>query len=110
MKRFSFDSRFTSAVCALLFSCVAAKSIVISEELRLIPFPKEVTLEPGKFPLDQALLLEVPNGSSNVIAQLLNDELTQAGLKPSEVRALASSAQAFRLAGQPGTLSLPSLP
>src|SRR5437660_2251008 len=44
MKRLLFDFRLTSAVCALLFSCGAAPSIVISEELRLIPFPKEVTL------------------------------------------------------------------
>jgi len=105
-----FDFRLTSAVCALLFSCGAAPSIVISEELRLIPFPKEVTLESGSFSLEQPLLLEVPNGSSNVIAQLLNDELTQGGLKPAEVRPLASSGPAFRLSGQTGTLKTPSLP
>jgi hypothetical protein len=110
MKRFLFNFRFTSTVCALLCSCGAARSIVISEELRLIPFPKEITLERGTFSFEQPLVLEVPNGSSNVIAQLLTDELNQASLKLSEVRGLTSSVPAFRISVQPGTLKTPSLP
>jgi hypothetical protein len=110
MKRFLFNFRFSSTVCALLCSCSAARSIVISEELRLIPFPKEITLERGTFSLEHPLVLEVPNGSSNVIAQLLIDELNQVSLKLSEVRGLTSSVPAFRISGQPGTLKTPPLP
>ncbi len=81
-----------------------------AERLRLVPFPKEVELRAGAFPLAQSLVLEAPEAQSEVLGRLLNDELRQAGLAAARMRTIRSSRPAFRLSAQGGVLMLPSLP
>ncbi len=101
---------FGLAVIAFYWSGGTALPEGASEQLRLVPFPKEVRLQPGKFPLDRALVIEVPNASSNVIVQLMNEELALAGLKPVTARPLESAVPAFRLSVEQGPLKILPLP
>ncbi len=100
----------TSAIVAFLGSCAVGLCEDVSERLRPIPFPKEVRLQPGQFPLDKSLVLEVADEQSNDLRQLLNEELTRAGFKPVAIRVLKSRTPAFRLSRKHGALNLPALP
>ena len=101
---------FHLLVLAFLGSCATVFSQADSEQLRLVPFPKEITLQPGRFAIARSLILEVPNTQSNVIAGVLNDELIHAGLRPAVIRALNSPVFAFRLSARSGALMAPLLP
>ena len=80
------------------------------DQLRLVPFPKEVRLESGGFALDGPLVLEAPPAQAEVFGCLLNEELKRTGLSEARVEPLASDQPAFRLATGTGALALPSLP
>jgi hypothetical protein len=78
--------------------------------LRLIPFPKEVRLQPGQFALTQSLVLEITGTNGEIWGRSLNDELKRADLPAARVLSLQSASPAFRLAVRPGALAPPSLP
>ena len=65
--------------------------------LRLVPFPKEVRLQPGSFELKRPLVLEVPADRAATFADLLNDELKRAGLPAVQVRLGKGPGHAFQL-------------
>ena len=86
-------------------------SLASSEQgLRLVPFPKTITLQPGNFSLRSALVLEVPADQEETFGRLLNEELKRAGLKEARVRVLASARPAFRLTARKLPLVLPAAP
>ena len=55
-------------------------------DLRLVPFPKEVQLQPGTFDLRRPLVLEVPEPAGDVIAAQITQEFQRAGLPVPKVR------------------------
>lgn len=81
-----------------------------ADDLRLVPFPKEVRRLAGEFPLRRSLFLEVPEAQAEVALHLLNEELERAGLKPAQVRAIGSLPLMFRLTVGEAPAGLPRLP
>lgn len=69
--------------------------------LRLVPFPKQVTLEPGVFPLDGKLVLEAPAASAPLLGSWINAELQRAGMATVEVRNVDGELQVLRLSAGP---------
>lgn len=80
------------------------------EPLRLIPFPKEIQRQAGQCRLSQLLVFEVSNDPGGSLAQLLNEELQLAGLKPARTVSLDAATPVFRLAAERKLLTLPALP
>ncbi|MCZ7639155.1 MAG: beta-N-acetylhexosaminidase [Verrucomicrobia bacterium] len=78
-----------------------------ADDLRLIPFPKEVRRSAGAFALDCPLVLEAPATQAVLAGQLLNDELQRAGLPTVQVQASASPDLVFRLRANPPPDPLP---
>jgi hexosaminidase len=94
-------------VLALLRAVAGADD---AQELRLIPFPKEVRQSPGQFLLSRPLVLEAPAAEAGVLAGLLNSELKRAGLNPAELATTAAHGLGWRLrAGGNGGGASPSL-
>ena len=85
---------------AILAASVAATSAEEATALRLVPFPKEVTLKAGTFPLDRPLVLEAPDGAAEVVGRLLSDELRRARLPAPTVRAAGKEALWLRLSAK----------
>ena len=69
-----------------------------TQDLRLVPFPKSVALETGRFSFQKSLTLEISDGQGELPAQLLNGELQRAGLRGARVSRLKSAVPAFRMA------------
>ncbi|MBE3070430.1 MAG: hypothetical protein IMZ66_09375, partial [Planctomycetes bacterium] len=84
-------------------SPVAAAPADDAAALRLVPFPKEVSLRPGLFALDRRLVLEVPADIAETVGRLLAEELRRAGLPEPEVRGLGGEASWWRLSAEPGS-------
>src|ERR1017187_10019913 len=80
------------------------------QDLRLVPFPKSVALEAGRFSLGKSMLFELSDSQGELPAQLLNAELQRAGLRRARVSRLKSAVPAFRLAARKHALVLPALP
>ena len=76
----------------------------------LVPFPKSVTLEAGRFSFKKPLTFEISDGQGEMPAQLLNAELQRAGLRGVRVSRLKSAVPAFRMAARKRSLILPFLP
>jgi len=73
-----------------------------ADDLRLVPFPKEVRRLSGEFPLSRQLLLTAPTAQVAVVSRLLDVELKLAGLKPALAQAADSEVLTCRLSlGQP---------
>ena len=81
-----------------------------AQDLRLVPFPKSVALEAGRFSFGKSLTFEISDGQGELLAQLLNVELQRAGLRGVRVSRLKSAVPAFRLAAGKRSLILPALP
>ena len=81
-----------------------------TQDLRLVPFPKSVALETGHFSFQKSLALEISDGQGELLAQLLNVELQQAGLRGARVGGLKCAVPAFRMAARKRSLILPALP
>jgi hypothetical protein len=64
-------------------------------DLRLVPFPKEVHVQPGTFNLRQPLVLEMPEKGGEVIAAQITQELKRAGLPEPKVRKTTWSGNFF---------------
>ncbi len=103
-------SRFLLWLASLVVLTGTALAATPAEQLRLIPFPKEVQVQPGGFRLRPSLVLEVPPGQDGTLGALLNRELSAAGCGVSRVRASKSLTNAFRLALHRSALSPPALP
>jgi N-acetyl-beta-hexosaminidase len=69
--------------------------------LRLVPYPKKVSLQEGTFSLDRALVLEAPAESAGLIGRLIGEELKRAGCKAPEVRPIEGGAKFLWLAPMP---------
>ena len=83
---------------------------VATQDLRLVPFPKTVALEAGRFTFVKSLTFEISDAQGELPAQLLNAELQRAGLRAARVTRLKSAVSAFRLAARKRSLILPALP
>jgi len=68
-----------------------------AEDLRLVPFPKIVTLERGVCALAAGLVLEVSDPGSDAFQRVMNLELKRAGLGAVELHQVASPTPGFRL-------------
>jgi hypothetical protein len=79
-------------------------------DLRLVPFPKSVTLASDHFPLGGELVLEISGAPGDMPLQVLNAELRRAALGPAQGRRLESDQPTFRLAARNGSLVPPELP
>jgi hypothetical protein len=92
--------------------CAAAQTNTsrLAQDLRLVPFPKSVALETGRFFFKKSLAFEISDGQGELTAQLLNAELQRAGLRGARVGRLKSAGPAFRLATRKHALVLPDLP
>lgn len=96
------------ALVLAAFSTVAVAGD--ADDLRLVPFPKEVRRLAGEFPLGRSLFLEVPEAQAEVALHLLNEEFERAGLKPAQVRAIGAPPLMFRLTVGEAPVGLPRLP
>lgn len=77
------------------------------DELRLVPFPKEVRLAAGDFSLSRELVFEAPEGEAESALRPLNRELERAGLRPARARASTSVKGGWRLGISEGGGALP---
>src|SRR5512140_2150393 len=77
--------------------------------LRLVPFPKEVRLEPGLFPLKRRLVLEVSQGQAELLGEQISAELRLAAYAAPTVRTLKADSPVLRLSTE-APRSMPSLP
>ncbi len=95
------------AACSLLLPAAHAGE---EASLRLIPFPKEVTVATGDFALARRLILELPAGQSALLAEQLVAEFKLANLQAPTLRTLKRPAHTVRLSargrGAPKALAL----
>jgi len=76
---------------------LAALAAEDAASLRLVPFPKQVTLDAGRFPLDRPLTLEAPPEVGPVAARVLGEELQRAGFRAPANRPSSAADLAVRL-------------
>lgn len=82
----------TTSRAILVLTVAASASLAwadspVAEELRLVPFPKEVSVRAGVFALDRPLTLELPVGASPAIVSSIEAEFRRAGLAALKVAA-----------------------
>lgn len=68
--------------------------------LRLVPFPKEITLQTREFDLTRPLILEVSQEKPRLAAEQIGAELSLAGIKPPAINVVAGNRPVLRLLGQ----------
>jgi hypothetical protein len=86
--------------------CLAILGIALcygqtASDLRLVPFPKQVQLDPGSFNLDRRLILEISQDQAEVLGEQISAELRLAGLAVPNVRPLKTAYHVLRLATKP---------
>jgi len=91
-------------------AAAAESGLGTAQDLRLVPFPKNVTLGTSRFSLAKSLSFEVSGSEGDVLARLLNVELQRAALRGVRVSGLKSTVPAFRLAASKRAPLLPALP
>src|ERR1039458_10101224 len=99
-----------SVLLVAAMAAAAQSEAGATRDLRLVPFPKSVTLEAGCFSFGKSLTFEISDGQGEMPAQLLNAELQRAGLRGVRGSRLKSAVPAFRLAARKHALVLPALP
>ena len=99
-----------SLVAVTALAAAAESGVGATQDLALVPFPKSVNLEAGRFSLTKSLTFEVSGGEGDGLAQLLNVELQRAGLRAARTSVLRSTIPAFRLAARKHAPVLPALP
>jgi len=99
-----------SALSLAAMAAAAQSGLGATPDLRLVPFPKSVAWEAGRFSFGKSLTFEICDGQGQLPAQLLNVELQRAGLRGARVRGLKSAVPAFRLAARKRSPLLPALP
>jgi hypothetical protein len=87
--------RFIAATVVVLAAETAGAAGVA--DLRLIPFPKQIDVQPGSFSLSGKLVLESPAADAELLGRLIGGELRRAGLPAPEVRATEGKDYFFRL-------------
>lgn len=70
-------------------------------DLRLVPFPKDVQLEHGRFSLDRRLLVEISQAQAQVLGQQIRAEFELAGYPAPIVRSLKTASPVLRLSTRP---------
>ncbi len=90
--------KLTLIVIAAAVGCLAADP----SALRLVPFPKHVRLQSGRFALDRALVVEADRAAVQRFGRLIAAEFKQAGLRTPELRALSQAGHTLRLAARAG--------
>ena len=65
--------RFIAAVIVVLAAETADAAGVA--DLRLVPFPKQIELQPGGFSLSEKLVLESPAADAELLGRLIGGEL-----------------------------------
>ncbi|MGA2497673.1 MAG: glycoside hydrolase family 20 zincin-like fold domain-containing protein [Tepidisphaeraceae bacterium] len=92
----------------VLMSCRVTLAVDAGESLRLVPFPREVKIEPGRFRLDRPLVLEAPAGAK-AAGVAVCDEFRRAGLAEPALREAASGTRWSLHAGPQPTV-IPAVP
>ena len=69
-----------------------------ASELRLVPFPKQVRVEPGAFHLDGRLVIDAPGEAARLFGPLITLELTRAGFPSPKLRTVDADTNRLRLA------------
>jgi hypothetical protein len=87
--------RFIAAVVVALAAETAGAAGVA--DLRLVPFPKQIELQPGDFSLSEKLVLESSAADAELLGRLIGGELRRAGLPAPELRAAAGKDHVFCL-------------
>ncbi len=82
---------------ALLGGLAATVPADEAADLRLVPFPKQVTSQPGTFALKNGLVLQLPSPLTIPIAAQLTAELRRAGITEIEVRPYEETAHVVAL-------------
>jgi hypothetical protein len=94
-------SRQLQLLCVFLGLLVVgqtnAEPVFDSGQLRLIPFPKQVTTQAGTFALEEGLILQVPAQMAEPLAAQLLAELKRAGVDRVEVKPLLESSRVLSL-------------
>src|ERR1035437_280001 len=88
----------TSCLLLAAMAAAAESGSGATQDLRLVPFPKSVALEAGRFSFGKSLTFEISGDQGEMPAQLLNAELQRAGLREVRVGRLKSAIPAFRVA------------
>ena len=89
------------AAACVAVSVVPAVAADVSD-LRLVPFPKRIRLQPDGFGLDRQLVLEAPAAMAGLFGRQIGDELRRAGLPNLEVRAVGGQDSFWRLSEEAG--------
>jgi len=91
--------------------CIAIATTAVraaeTDTLRLVPYPKRVTLGDGTFDLQRSLVLEKPSAIGDTEVALIVGEMQRAGLPAPKVAPVAVDELLLRLTVQP-TASLPA--
>ena len=93
-----------------LFVFTPALAAAEADDLRLVPFPKEIRRTTGEFSLERPLVLETPAAEADALTRLLNEELSRAGMKSAATQAMQSPRLAFRFAAGTARGEWPALP
>lgn len=91
-------------IVAAAFVAASVRSVAAEDvsDLRLVPFPKRISLQPERFALDRQLVFEAPADMAGLFARQIGDELRLAGLRQPEVRVVGGRASFWRLSEKPG--------
>jgi hexosaminidase len=94
--------RYLLATVALVLGLIEVGLADEPSRLRLVPFPKQIDVRQGTFPLGGKLVLEAPAGIARLLGRILGAELKRAGLPAPEVRPLQGRPRWWRLSAKPG--------
>ncbi len=99
------------AVGCLLLGMVFTSAGLADEagSLRLVPFPKEVKIDAGRFALGRPLVIETPGPLAGAVGTILVPEWRRAGLAPPKVQPSGAARQVVRI-GTAATTNRPDLP
>ena len=103
VRRLRASGRHVGAWSIVAWAAVVTAAPARAEDagaLRLVPFPKEVTLQAGTCALDRPLVLEAPDGLVEVIGRLLAAELRSRGWPAPALRAIGKDALWLRLSAK----------
>ncbi len=102
---------FVCQVILITLACTAQGEQGVAPSLRLVPFPKEVSLTEGGFALDRALVIEATDELPGQLAELVRRELKRADLKePGSRREVTAACHVLRLVSPGAPKGAPSLP
>ena len=97
------------ALGAAVLAAVSARADAAQDVsgLRLVPFPKQVSRQPGEFALGGKLVFEVPADAAGVLGRRVAEEFGHAGLAAPEVRGIDPGATWWRLSASPAAAPPP---